>query len=46
VVAELQKMVGDIPLLQVALSAQVACGLDSKLYEISEDLVTPLDWRR
>jgi len=46
VVAELRKMVGDIPLLQVALSAQIACGLDSKLYDIPEDLVAPLDWRR
>jgi len=46
VVAELRKMVGDVPLLQVALSTQVACGLDSTLYEIPEDLVTPLDWRR
>jgi arsenite-transporting ATPase len=45
VVAELRKMVGDVPLLQVALSAQLACGLDSKLYEIPEDLVSPLDWR-
>ena len=46
VVAELRKMVGDIPLLQVALSAQLACGLDSMLYDIPEDLVTPLNWRR
>jgi arsenite-transporting ATPase len=46
VVAELRKMVGDIPLLQVALSTQVACGLDSTLYEIPEDLVAPLNWRR
>jgi len=46
VVAELRKMVGDIPLLQVALSAQLACGLDSKLYDIPEDLMAPLDWRR
>jgi len=46
VVAELRKMVGEIPLLQVALSAQLACGLDSMLYDIPEDLVAPLDWRR
>jgi hypothetical protein len=46
VVAELRKMVGDIPLLQVALSAKLACGLDSMLYDIPEDLVTPLNWRR
>lgn len=46
VVAELRKMVGDVPLLSVALSTQLACGLDSTLYEIPEDLVTPLDWRR
>jgi arsenite/tail-anchored protein-transporting ATPase len=46
VVAELRKMVGDIPLLPVALSAQLACGLDSKLYDIPEDLVAPLNWRR
>jgi anion-transporting ArsA/GET3 family ATPase len=46
VVAELRKMVGDIPLMQVALSAQLACGLDSKLYDIPEDLVAPLNWRR
>jgi len=46
VVAERRRMVGDIPLRQVALSAQIACGLDSKLYDIPEDLVAPLDWRR
>jgi hypothetical protein len=46
VVAELRKMVGDVPLLQVALSAQLACGLDSMLYDIPEDLVAPLNWRR
>ena len=46
VVTELRKMVGDVPLLQVALSAQLACGLDSMLYDIPEDLVTPLNWRR
>jgi arsenite/tail-anchored protein-transporting ATPase len=46
VVAELRKMVGDIPLLQVALSTKLSCGLDSTLYEIHEDLVTPLNWRR
>jgi len=46
VVDELRKMVGDIPLLQVALSAQLACGLDSMLYDIPEDLVAPLNWRR
>jgi arsenite/tail-anchored protein-transporting ATPase len=46
VVTELRKMVGDIPLLQVALSTRLACGLDSTLYDIPEDLVTPLNWRR
>lgn len=46
VVAELRKMVKDAPLLRVALSSNLACGLDSKLYDIPEDLVTPLDWRR
>jgi len=46
VVAELRKMVSDAPLLRVALSSNLACGLDSTLYEIPEDLVTPLDWRR
>ena len=45
VAAELRRMVKDVPLLRVALSANLACGLDSKLYEIPEDLVTPLDWR-
>jgi len=45
VVAELRKMVRDVPLLRVALSANLACGLDSKLYEIPEDLVTALEWR-
>ncbi|MGE5790551.1 MAG: hypothetical protein ACM33C_06755, partial [Syntrophaceae bacterium] len=44
-VAELRKMVGDVPLLQGALSTQLACRLDSKLYEIPEDLVAPLNWR-
>jgi len=46
VVAELRKMVRDVPLLRVGLSTTLACGLDSKLYEIPEDLVTPLEWRR
>lgn len=46
VVAELRKMVRGVPLIRVALSAKLACGLDSKLYEIPEDLVTPLEWRR
>ncbi|MBP8695807.1 MAG: ArsA family ATPase [Syntrophobacterales bacterium] len=45
VAAELRRMVKDVPLMRVALSANLACGLDSKLYEIPEDLVTPLDWR-
>jgi arsenite-transporting ATPase len=45
VVAELRKMVGEIPLLQVALSTRLACGLDSTLYDIPEDLVAPLSWR-
>jgi arsenite-transporting ATPase len=44
--AELRRTVGDTPLLRVALSSNLACGLDSTLYDIPEDLVTPLDWRR
>jgi len=46
VAEELRKMVRDVPLLRVALSTELACGLDSKLYEIPEDLVKPLDWSR
>jgi len=46
VAAELRKMVREVPLIRVALSAKLACGLDSTLYEIPEDLVTPLEWRR
>jgi arsenite-transporting ATPase len=44
VVAELRKMVGEVPLLQVALSERLSCGLDSKLYDIPEDLAAPLTW--
>ena len=46
VAAELRRTVGDTPLLRVALSSNLARGLDSTLYDIPEDLVTPLDWRR
>jgi arsenite-transporting ATPase len=46
VVAEFRKIVRDVPLIRVALSMNLACGLDSTLYDIPEDLVTPLNWRR